>query len=86
MFGVTELSITMPPALQHWVDTRLAQGRYAGADEYLRDLVRRDQETAEEETIWLKTLIEEGLASGIVDAEPEDVIEEIIARYPASNG
>lgn len=83
---MTELSITMPPALQRWVDTRLAQGRYAGADDYLRDLVRRDQERAEEDTLWLKTLIEEGLASGIVDSEPEDVVEEIIAMYPESNG
>lgn len=76
----------MPPALQQWVDTRLAQGRYADADDYLRDLVRRDQERAEEDTLWLKTMIEEGLAAGIVDAEPEDLIEEIIAKYPTSNG
>lgn len=79
---MTELSITMPPALQSWLETRLAEGRYADAGDYLRDLVRRDQEHAQEDVAWVKAAIAEGLASGVVDKEPEDVIEEIIARYP----
>lgn len=81
-----QFNIPMPPALKEWVDSRLAQGRYTDAAEYLRDLVRRDKDGAEEDQRWLKTMIEEGLASGTVDAEPEDVIEEIIAEFPARNG
>jgi antitoxin ParD1/3/4 len=46
----------------------------------MRDLVRRDQEAAMAETEMLRALIAEGLASGVVDEEPEDVIEKIIAR------
>lgn len=76
----------MPPALKQWVETRVAQGRYASAADYVRDLVRRDQDNAEEDGRWLKAMIDEGLASGIIDIEPEDVIEEIIAAYPAHNG
>ncbi len=81
-----QLNISMPPALKEWVDSRLAQGRYTDAAEYLRDLVRRDKDGAEDDQRWLKTMIEEGLASGTIDAEPEDVIEEIIAEFPARNG
>ncbi len=83
---MTSLSVPMPAALRKWVDTRLAEGRYADAAEYLRDLVRRDHCQAEDETHWLRAMIGEGLASGIVDAEPEDVIEEIIAAHPALDG
>jgi antitoxin ParD1/3/4 len=79
---MTQLTISMPPALQSWVDARLAQGRYADAAEYLRDLVRRDQELAEDDARWVRAMVEEGLSSGIVDAEPEDVLKEIMARIP----
>lgn len=79
---MTYLSVSMPPALQDWVDTRLAEGGYANAAEYLRDLVRRDQEAAEYDRRWVRAKVEEGLASGVVDAEPEDVLKEIMARLP----
>jgi antitoxin ParD1/3/4 len=49
----------------------------------MRDLVRRDQEAAMTETEWLRELVAEGLASGVVDEEPETVIENIIARRRA---
>lgn len=79
---MTELTISMPPALQQWVSSRLADGDYADAGDYLRDLVRRDREDAAVDRRWLKAMIDEGLASGIVDAEPEDVLAAIIAEDP----
>ena len=36
-----------------------------------------------EELSRLRGLIEEGLASGISEGEPEDIIEQIIADWPA---
>ena len=83
---MSDLTVILPPALQSWVDARLAEGRYADAADYLRDLVRRDQDQAEEDTAWVRAAIAEGLASGVVDQEPDEVIEEIIARYPADGG
>ncbi len=80
--AMTDMSISMPPALKSWVDAQIAQGRYADAGDYLRDLVRRDQEGAADDVVWVRAMIEEGLASGIVDAEPEDVLKEIMARLP----
>lgn len=80
--GMAQLAVTMPPALQNWVDTRLAEGDYADAGDYVRDLVRRDRDLVEQDTRFLRAMVEEGLASGIVDAEPEDVLREIMARLP----
>lgn len=79
---MTTLNISMPPALQSWVETQVAQGRYADAADYLRDLVRRDQETSRDDRHWVKAMIDEGLASGVLDAKPEDVLREIMAQIP----
>jgi antitoxin ParD1/3/4 len=34
---------------------------------------------------WLKAMIAEGEASGVLDAEPEDILAEIMAKLPASD-
>lgn len=80
---MAQLNLSIPPALKSWVDTKVAEGRYSSASDYVRDLVRRDQEAAIDETVWLRGLIEEGLTSGVIDKEPEDVLREIMAEHPA---
>lgn len=75
-----QINLSLPPALKSWVDHKVSEGRYSSASDYMRDLVRRDQEAAMAETEMLRALIAEGLASGVVDEEREDVIEKIIAR------
>ena len=75
-----QVNLSLPSALKSWVDEIVSEGRYSSASDYMRDLVRRDQEAAMAETEMLRALIAEGLASGVVDEEPEDVIEKIIAR------
>jgi antitoxin ParD1/3/4 len=83
---MSQLNVSIPPALKNWVDSRVAEGRYSSASDYVRDLVRRDQDAAHDETVWLRGLIEEGLASGVVDKHPKDVLREIMAEYPAHRG
>lgn len=80
---MSQLNISIPPALKTWIDHRVAEGRYSSASDYVRDLVRRDQDTAQEENEWLRALIAEGLASGVVDEEPEDVLRVIMAERRA---
>lgn len=88
---MSQLNVSIPPSLRDWVDFRVAEGRYSSASDLVRDLLRRDQESAmeeesAEETEWLRGLIAEGLASGVIDTEPEDIIEEIIAERRARRG
>lgn len=83
---MAQLNITIPPALRQWVDFRVAEGRYSSASDLVRDLLRRDQEAATDEAEWLRGLIAEGLASGRLNRQPEDVLREIMAEYPAKNG
>lgn len=82
---MTDLSFSLPSALQTWIEQQVAQGNYADAGDYLRDLIRRDLARAES-VAHLRALIEEGEASGYLDEEPEDLIEEIFAKRRARNG
>lgn len=79
---MTEMTISVSPALKQWIDERVALGQYADAAAYMHDLLRRDQA----DTSWLRARVEEGLASRILDAEPEDVLDAIMAEDPDLRG
>lgn len=81
-----ELTISVPPALKQWIDERIAQGLYADANDFVRALLRRDQEQAAEDKAWLKAMIDEGLASGRLNEDPKDVLRKIMTDHPADRG
>ena len=56
------MSFALPEALRSYVDQRVRSGQYGNTSEYLRDLIRHDQE--EQAKKRLRELIEEGLNSG----------------------
>jgi antitoxin ParD1/3/4 len=57
------MSFALPEALREYVDQRVRSGQYGNTSEYLRELIRRDQE--EQAKKRLRELIEEGLNSGV---------------------
>lgn len=75
---MSDLTISIPPDLQRWLDHRIAEGRHVDAAEFVRDLLRRDMATADRD--YIRAMIEEGLASGIDPREPEDVLDAIMAE------
>ena len=83
--AMTELSKILPPDLENWIESRVAEGRYFDAGDYLRDLVRRDRAEIAD-AAWVRAMIAEGEASGYLDANPEDIIEEIIAERRSRRG
>lgn len=56
------MSFALPESMREYIDQRVAAGHYGNTSEYIRDLVRRDQE--EQARKRLRGLIEDGLASG----------------------
>jgi antitoxin ParD1/3/4 len=56
------MSFALPEAMRAYVDQRVRSGQYGNTSEYLRELIRRDQE--EQAKRRLRDLIEEGLNSG----------------------
>lgn len=80
------VNITLPPELQDWIESRITDGAYVDAEDYVRDLLRRDQNAHAAEIQRVKTLIEDGLSSGTLDAEPEDILHEVVAGIDRSHG
>jgi antitoxin ParD1/3/4 len=56
------MSFALPESMRAYIDHRVATGHYGNTSEYIRDLVRRDQEDQAKQR--LRDLIEAGLASG----------------------
>ena len=56
------MSFALPESMREYIDQRVSAGNYGNTSEYIRDLVRRDQD--EQANKRLRDLIEEGLTSG----------------------
>ena len=72
------MSFALPEALRNYVNQRVASGQYGNTSEYLRELIRRDQE--EQAKKRLREMIEEGLSSGPAHALTKDRVAELKKR------
>jgi antitoxin ParD1/3/4 len=68
--AMATMNVSLPDTLKAWVEAQAESGLYANASDYVRDLIRRDQERANKLDA-LQRLISEGLESG--ESEPLDV-------------
>lgn len=82
---MTDLSFSLPDELAGLLKSRLADGSYADAGDYLRDLVRRDLAEAAD-TAWVREKIAEAEASGFIDQDAREVLREIVAQRHARRG
>lgn len=57
------MNVSLPEPMKEWVEAQAQTGRYANASDYVRDLIRRDQERMHK-IAALQMLITEGLESG----------------------
>jgi antitoxin ParD1/3/4 len=58
------MNVSLPDAMKEWVEGQTRSGRYSNASDYVRDLIRRDQERAEK-VAAMQRLVDEALASGV---------------------
>ena len=75
---MAQMNFSIPDALMGWAEARVAEGRYSGTSDTIRDLVRRDQEN-EEARQRLTAAIDEGRASGVSDRDAFEYLEELRA-------
>ncbi len=61
---MARMNISIPEELKKWAESRVAEGDYSSTSDYVRDLVRRDEE-CERKRLWLRVELEKGLASGV---------------------
>ena len=77
------MSFALPESLRDYIDERVSSGNYGNTSEYLRDLIRRDQQAQAVER--LRMLITEGLESGVGRVATDGVIAELRSRAFASD-
>jgi antitoxin ParD1/3/4 len=80
---MAQMNVSIPDKLKGWAEQRVAEGRYSSTSDYIRDLVRRDQEN-EEKLRRLQAAIDEGRASGISKRTIEDIIADGRRRRAAA--
>lgn len=76
--GTTTMSIALPEPLRRYVNARVRSGQFGNTSEYLRDLIRQDQE--EQARQRFRALIEEGITSGPPRTLTRKVVAELRAR------
>jgi antitoxin ParD1/3/4 len=85
---MASMNISLPDPMRDWVQERVDSGQYAGASDYVRELIRRDQASTAERERWLAKLdasLEQALADAdagrVTDAS--EVFDRLLAKYEA---
>ena len=74
------MNVSLPDPIKHWVEAQAHSGRYSNASDYVRDLIRRDQERAAD-IARLQAVITEGVESGVAeDFSMEDIQSDLDSR------
>jgi len=66
------MNISLPDQMKDWVEAQARSGRYGNASDYVRDLIRHDQERTEK-IAEFQRLVQEGIDSGMTDYTMEDI-------------
>jgi antitoxin ParD1/3/4 len=66
------MNVSLPDPMKDWVEAQARTGRHSNASDYMRDLIRRDQERAAR-LARMQRLADEGFASGISEETMEDI-------------
>jgi antitoxin ParD1/3/4 len=69
------MNISLPEGMKHWVETQASHGRYGNVSDFIRELIRREQERADK-IAAMQADVDEARASGISD----ETMDEIRAR------
>lgn len=57
------MNVSLPDPMKEHVEAQVRTGRYSNASDYVRDLIRRDQDRAAK-IAEMQRLVDEGMASG----------------------
>jgi antitoxin ParD1/3/4 len=79
------MNVSLPDAMKDWVESQTRTGRYGNASDYVRDLIRRDQERADK-IAAMQRLIDEAEASGVSERSLDEILAEARRQARARRG
>jgi len=68
------MNVSLPDAMKSWVENNARSGRYSNSSDYVRDLIRRDQERAAIIANMQKR-VTEGINSGVGNHSMDELRE-----------
>ena len=75
------MNVSLPEPMKAWVERQAQDGRYSNASDYVRDLIRRDQER-QNGIVDLQRLISEGIESGPGEPfDPDSFVKEMRQKH-----
>lgn len=77
---MASIHLSLPSQMNDWVQERGRSGPYKDANDYIQDLIRRDQER-ETKIRAMQKLVDEAFESGVSDRTAEEVFEEVLKRH-----
>lgn len=79
------MNVSLPTPMKEWVEAQAETGRYANASDYVRDLIRRDQERAGK-IAAMQRYVDDGLKSGIGVRSKDALFLEAVRRADSERG
>lgn len=73
------MNVSLPDQMKLWVEQQADSGRYANSSDYIRDLIRRDQERTAK-IANMQRLVTEALESGIDERPVDEIFADIRRR------
>jgi len=74
------MNVSLPDPMKDWVEDQVKTGHYSNASDYVRDLIRRDQEYHDKRETLVKALIA-GKKSGVSKRTIEEIWRSAKARH-----
>ena len=77
--ATTRKTITLTTQQDAWIKSRIADGGFTNDSEFIRDLIRKDQERTQK-IANMQRLVTEGIASGVSDLTMDDIRNNVQER------
>lgn len=74
------MNVSLPDPMKDWVEDQVKTGHFSNASDYVRDLIRRDQEYQDKREALVKALIG-GETSGVSKRSLEEIWSGVKARH-----
>lgn len=76
------MNVSLPDPMKDWVQDQIESGKFSNASDYVRDLIRQDQDRLEKLKA-LQDAITKGLESGVSDKSMNEILKQ--ARQQAAS-
>ena len=71
---MAQMNVSVPDPMKDWCEQQVKSGRYSTTSDYVRDLIRKDQDTRMSTSV-LQALADEGLSSGVSERSLDEIFD-----------